>query len=118
VKVEFEKKLFDLCPPEWFNFNPQESSMCWGFSVGDGWYQILYDLFADIKTLVLDEGFEILQVKEKFGGLRVYTSVSIPEVEFLIKGAELRATNTCDVCGKHGNMREKGWLAVRCKEHA
>src|ERR1700728_959163 len=112
MKPELEKILFDTFPTEWFNMNMYESCMCWGFSVGDGWYQILYDLFTEIKKIA-PPGFVIQQVKEKFGGLRVYDLNGKYEIDTLIGIAEDKAIVTCDVCGLPGTLGGKGWLATR-----
>ncbi|MDE2259969.1 MAG: hypothetical protein KGK17_06575 [Betaproteobacteria bacterium] len=61
----------------------KETCMCWGFSCGDGWYPLVYQLSAQIEVeaqrLGLDPQTEAwpraLQVKEKFGTLRFYVSM-------------------------------------------
>jgi len=54
------------------------------FSVGDGWYPILFDLCANLKRIIDaadDKGRKVivdtLQIKEKLGGLRFYKSVTV-----------------------------------------
>ena len=47
-----------------------------GFEHGDGWFDILWRVCEDLEPLVAEfevaggPKFEVLQVKEKFGGLR------------------------------------------------
>lgn len=50
----------------------------WGrwISCGPGWYPILARL--DHRLAVIDPGYVVQQVKEKFGGLRCYTEPSAP----------------------------------------
>lgn len=117
MKPELEKTLFDTFPTEWFNMDMQSSCMCWGFSVGDGWCQILFDLFSEIQE-ISPPGYEIQQVKEKFGGLRVYDFKGNSEIDSLIKDAEKKASVTCDECGQPGEMTGSSWIAVRCEKHA
>ena len=67
---------------QWFNTvgDVSHTAMPRGFPHGDGWFDILWRLCGDLEPLVeqfeQESGcqIEILQVKEKFGGLRVYVS--------------------------------------------
>lgn len=95
---------------------PQETLMCFGFECGTGWYGILERLFEAISKLDKPENFEIVQVKEKFGGLRVYTNYSTDEIEALITEAEKEADNTCEICGEPGTLcTNGGWLKTMCE---
>ena len=54
-----------------------ESSMCWGFECGDGWYQLIYDLSQELSNYFaehLELNFEVVQVKSKFGILHFHLS--------------------------------------------
>jgi hypothetical protein len=56
-----------------------------------------------------------VQVKEKFGGLRFYTSGNDDMVEGMIHMAEDLSYMTCEVCGQPGMMCNKGgWLKTLC----
>ena len=77
----------------------------------------------------------VLQIKEKFGGLRIYTFVmkkgSDPnEYEEDELGEELRmklgaiwqtaideCSTRCEVCGEPGELRPIGWIATLCDKH-
>ena len=59
-------------PPPW---TADRTCMAWGFCVGEGWRPIVLDLLEELRGIVAAEGlgrFRVIQVKEKFGGLRVY----------------------------------------------
>lgn len=92
----------------------RQTCICWGCECGDGWFDLLDRLFSKLEKLdvTLD------QVKEKFGGLRVYFHCSDDNNEIvykLIEDAEYEASNTCEVCGKQGSIkRENGWYKCRC----
>ena len=75
-----------------------------GVSTGDGWNGILMNLFT--KMVSLPNPPLILQVKEKFGGLRVYTSRIEPQVDQWIREAEAKASETCELCGQPGESQE------------
>lgn len=79
-----------------------KTCMCWGFCVGKGWFQVIWDLSLAIeKELELkpNSEFAVVQVKEKFGGLRYYIENSSPAIENLIVEAEKLCNITCSECG-------------------
>lgn len=73
MKEELDKKLVEdhpsLCKNRYGDM--RETCMCWGFSCGDGWYKLLDELFTKIDQIAPNK-VTLDQVKEKFGGLRVY----------------------------------------------
>lgn len=99
----------------------REGLMAFGFECDDGWLPILEDLFEKMDKAVKKTGpkdFKISQVKEKFGGLCVYTHGGNEKIYSLISEAELKAGATCEVCGKPGeNKAVTGWYKTTCKEH-
>jgi len=84
--------------------------------VKTGWYSIVKELISELIKLGWDR--EIVQVKEKFGGLRFYVS-TLPEggIDVMSK-YEALSYNTCEVCGKHGLLRGGGWYKTLCDEHS
>lgn len=71
---------------------------------GDGWFSILEKLFEEIYAM----NPRILQIKEKFGVLRI--SASFPsdyreEGWEKIKKAEEESTNICEKCGSPGEAQ-------------
>ena len=92
MKEELERKLFEEFPNLYRRDKPPtESLMCFGFEVGDGWFDLLYELSREVQHLVeSDERYknlEVQQVKSKFAGLRYYTSFVTPELNKLINEA-------------------------------
>lgn len=117
--------------------------------VGDGWYNILDVLFSHITaTLSRAEGAlahairtdkgkleidhcvgevnyqktrlpKISQIKEKFGGLRVYydTDEDSVYISDYVDFAESMSTRTCEVCGAPGSVRGSRWLKAVCDHH-
>lgn len=89
----------------------------WKYSpeCGDGW---LHLADAALRTVSAEDAhFEIRQIKEKFGGLRVYlTSEAFlyPMLDLL----ERISMKTCEECGNPGELRQKnGWVRTRCTKH-
>jgi hypothetical protein len=62
--------------------------------------------------------FEIVQVKEKFGGLRIHVNLANDAMRQRIETAIQESFHTCEVCGQPGTLREGGWIKTLCDEHA
>jgi hypothetical protein len=89
-------------------------------NVGEGWHEIIRTL--EEKLNQIDPDFELLQVKEKFGGLRYYASTSQPEEDTnfhqLISLAEEATFHICEVCGEPGECKATHlWLKTLCEKH-
>ena len=95
---------------------PQETCMCWGCACGNGWFDILDKLCEKISKLDKDEDFRFLQIKEKFGGLRVYVINGNEKIFGLISDAEDESLETCEHCGTKENVdqRNNGWIYTLC----
>lgn len=61
---------------------------------------------------------EALQVKEKFGALRVYLNRTEPTVAAYVTFAEAMSACTCEECGAPGRRRSGGWIRTLCDTHA
>ena len=86
------------------------------FGVNQGWFPIIKSLIDDLIKLGWDK--QITQVKEKFGGLRFYINSGSDEIHQRILQAEKESYETCEVCGKHGELRKDvGWYFTLCDEH-
>jgi hypothetical protein len=118
------------------NGSMRQTAMCWGFSCGDGWFQLLFDLSEEITAILkrMDEasGFpegtkttrevrtpsremvRATQVKEKFGTLRFYTTYTTDEISEAIRKAEARSAKTCMECGDPGVLRGKHYVHIAC----
>lgn len=87
---------------------------------GDGWFDLLDRLFFDLTGLIdgaeQQSSYYAEQIKEKFGGLRVYMSRTSPGMRLLIQQTEKLADQTCEVCGKPGTLRSGGWIRTLCDE--
>ena len=89
--------------------------------IGDGWLSLVKPLFAYIEEYnkTAETPIEVVQVKEKFGGLRFYVHHSTPELDDMIEQAEMKSYTTCEYCGKPGKTRSKNhWLCTLCKDCA
>jgi hypothetical protein len=92
-------------------------------NVGEGWHPLIKEL--EEKLNAIDPNYELLQVKEKFGGLRYYANTFVTEREaqelfhLLIAEAEEASFHICEVCGEPGEQysSKHGWLKTLCATH-
>ena len=89
-------------------------------SAGRGWLSLVREALA-----VLPAGAEILQIKEKFGALRVITNARSPDVRKALQPIEYKSLEVCEICGADGHLwhdgdpgQPAGWLRTRCQDHA
>ena len=103
--------------------SPQETCMCWGFSCGDGWYDLIDKLSAKLEKEIIkfkeenpeeEEYPAAAQVKEKFSMLRFYMTYYTKEMDELIKEAETKSSTICEDCGQPGEYRPGGWVRTLC----
>lgn len=125
MSPELDQKLCEAFPLLYANRHgsPRETCMCWGFECGDGWFDVIWKasqkLESILQALPEDERFRAAQIKEKFGGLRLYLDgPSTPEAEEIIREAEALASQTCEDCGQPGSVdRSHPWVRTLCDEH-
>ena len=132
--VEMHPRLFKGRPPRSWSDLPA------------GWTEIVRCLFADLDAMLSDAqaaSLEILQIKEKFAGLRVYWSLGqsktlavdlfapgsverlearprrpsavFTQIAERVRQAEVQAAQTCRHCGQPDTRRQlSGWLLTLC----
>ena len=92
-----------------------------GVDFRKGWSGILEGLFTKMRQEVTKGAAQpdILQIKEKFGGLRVYISSGNDKMHEFIREAEKASFRTCEICGDLGLActSKSGWLKTLCKKH-
>ena len=95
-----------------------QTCMCWGCSVGNGWFNILWEMCEKIDEIRKRDNLDVSfsQIKEKFGGLRVYEFGGNNDVEKCIEEAEGKSLKTCENCGKPGNLKGDCWVQTLCDE--
>ena len=98
----------------------------WAESVGRGWRPIV----APVVLGILERGAHPAQIKEKFGGLRLYWDFDDPErydaedwegnhhlIDGLVRMAEWACWRICEHCGTTQGVTTKGgWLKTLCRE--
>ena len=83
MKAELQQKLYDKYPLIFQDANKsmQETCMCWGISIGDGWYNLIDNLCEELTNIMKKYDVTIIadQVKEKYGTLRFYEHTTYGE---------------------------------------
>lgn len=134
MREELDQQLCEKYPEifEDRNADMRETAMCWGFACGDGWYNIINQLCANIQHYTdwqnqnAAKGYtqykqvpqlKAVQVKEKFGTLRFYSEGGDDHIFGMIRMAEAMSAVTCEECGAPGEQRHGGWVRTLCDRH-
>jgi hypothetical protein len=80
--------------------------------VGKGWEQLVRRVYSAKANIPIG----IIQVKEKWGGLRIYTEHMHEVLDKIIQDAERESFTVCEDCGNPATLRKKGyWFKTLCK---
>lgn len=136
MKQELEEKLTQRFDFYKTNLPLTDSLMAFGFECGNGWFDLIWELSEKLEKMYQDylnstpinerakdllknkeEGFRVLQLKEKYGSLRVYSYGATREMQDLMDEYEHRSCHTCEECGLEGNIsRVNGWDSALCEK--
>lgn len=97
--------------------NPRLFRDCFDFWVGPGWAKFLADKIPLLAAL--DPDLSILQIKEKFGQLRINMIESTDEVWQLAESIEEQCSKLCETCGQPGTLRNLPsgrWIKTLCDD--
>lgn len=120
------KKLLKDFPEFFPSSNPLFSSRIlvpFTLDCGDGWFKLIYQLCKDIKKVIDNTpkdppSVTFIQIKEKFGTLRLYYAGGNDVIEKLIEEAEEKSAHICEVCGRRGSLSVSGgWYKTLCPYH-
>jgi len=112
MNQEFTDKLIKTYPLLYNNF--------YYFETEDGWNNLIELASSLIETELKKlseeerENIHALQIKEKFGGLRMYLGNDTPFIRGVISMTELTSMSTCEYCGNKGKCSGKGWIKTLC----
>lgn len=102
---------------------PTESLMCFGCECDDGWFDIINNACALIQNHLKHEltcpAVEFVQIKEKYGGLRLYYHGGDEYVAGVCNMAEAMSYNVCEISGNRGELYAAGhWVRTLSSELA
>lgn len=102
------------------DFNPLLPASNSNISFPVGWEKVVrraLEKFAENKND--SNALRVEQIKDKFGGLRIYTNFTSEKIQAIIAYAEDEADNTCMECGYNGDtVVEHPRYQVLCKKCA
>lgn len=101
-------------------------------AIGNGWIPLVDNLLIAMQEEMAKTGvkFNILQIKEKFGGIRINYGADAPDpdsarlsfdrIRDMIYDAENVSYAICEECGQPGELTRKpsGWWKTLCKAHS
>ena len=99
------------------------------FECGDGWFYMMDELSQKLTDLEVCDCIHIAQIKEKFGTLSYYYSISpLPinsnlqilhyDIDDIVREYCCKSATVCEWCGKEGKRRSTGWIRVLCDKCA
>ena len=131
-------ELYEKYPDLFINKDktPMQSCMSFGIECNIGWYDIISSVCYQIKQHEKNIAERIAarnkyerendksdleyiavkfdQIKEKYGGLRIYHSGGDDYVDGLISLAEEMSYKICERCGCPGSPNKQGWIMTLC----
>lgn len=114
MKKELEEKLIKKYNKLFFYEDSEFTLFRNKIECGDGWYNIIEKLCYDIQSYVdcnIDHSIleqpKVVQVKEKFGGLRFYCHDCDQYIRGIISVAESSSYKICEVCGLDKGIGDK-----------
>jgi len=75
------------------------------------------DMEKEIQVTPSLNHIKVVQIKEKFGGLRFYYDGGNETIRGMESMAESWAAHTCETCGDRGTRRHGGWVRTLCDKH-
>lgn len=82
---------------------------------GDGWYDLISNTLEELKSL--NQNVKIIQIKEKFGLLRMYVDGG-SKAGKIVFDAERRSAAICERCGEPGvtSNNKNSWVRTLCEK--
>ena len=110
MDADLQQVLIDRYP-NLLNIDPSPWGPGMGFTIrvgAAGWFGLLDRLFLQIEKEQeggISEDCHITSIKEKMGELHFTYEGADEQVVQLVQQARLESAQTCQVCGRHGNLR-------------
>jgi hypothetical protein len=111
--------LYEKYPDLFSNIDNKHSCMAFGIECNIGWYDIISSVCYRIKQYEKNKKSDYYtvtfdQIKEKWGGLRIYHSGGDDYVDGIIIMAEEMSYKICERCGCPGSPNKQGWIMTLC----
>lgn len=117
MREELEQQLVTKFPALFGDRNkpPTETLICFGCECDDGWFDLIYTACHVIQNHMEYKPetppFRFSQIKEKFGGLRLYNYGGDNYTQAVCTTAETMSYKICEITGDRGKLCSTGsWL--------
>ena len=104
------------------NINPdptfKNNLMAFGRECDKGWFPLIDELIEELDKL--PDEIEVLQIKEKYAGLRFYVSGASEKAHDIIEQYKTYSYHLCEYCGEFYTAKERecgGWYKTLCHKH-
>lgn len=125
--TEDQRKNYELCMKYPIVMPHDDEEFCYEYTKLDfipaGWRKFFGEQLAQevqeaINKMPIDTQHEacIIDIKEKWGQLRVFLSVSSEELEEILKKYEKLSESICCRCGNSKIARFSGWFSYLCDD--
>jgi len=117
MRKELTNKLIEAYPDMFQEPHRGPLKRTFHIECGDGWFDILQRLCEDIHAMRP----KVLQIKEKFGGLRFYAENLNEKQEKLVEIYEELSYKTCQKCGNSYDVTTEplsgfGYIVTLCRD--
>jgi len=91
------------------------------FTIDPGWWDLVEVALRSLEAIAVTQRAAgesvvvVLEMKEKYGSLRIDTSRVTPAITTIIERAEAQSLQTCSRCARHGHLRNRdAWMVTLC----
>ena len=125
---EKQKKIYNICMEYPFliprdiegHVDEDFEYEYFGWEIPRGWIRVFLQMCGDIKPILekynMIDDFYFIQVKEKYGMLRCYSTGAPREVQEIIAKYEQMAKYICFTCGKPATYETTSWIEAYCDD--
>jgi hypothetical protein len=117
--IRNKKAYYSIIKPD---ITMRNNLMIFGYQCDRGWDNLIDNMLSELEKInnalsEENEKFEVTEIKEKWGTLRVYLSQYPQGTKEIIERYEKLSETTCEHCGSDRNAKlriHKGWYLTRC----
>jgi Archaeal TRASH domain len=119
---EKEKEIVRNTPNLFYNKSRDLSDLpinLFGIDCEDGWASLIRESLEKIDKIASKSGYptRVVQIKEKYGELRIYLDTETDEMSEICLQATLSSRKVCEMCGNPGVLKEKNrWYYTSCED--
>ena len=94
----------------------EELYKTWMGVIPEGWHKLFYMMLTDIDKYDELGRWELIDVKEKYGEMRVAYTGGNKEINDIIEKYQWISQYVCEDCGMPATRESKGWIKHMCED--